>query len=75
MSDCYDHSIKKDMLNTVYGSKKELKDDLKNNRRELATWYYNEQSKYDRALSNFDEWYTEYAGESWEELNGQESNI
>ena len=73
MSDCYDHSIKKDMLNTVYGSKKELKDDLKNNRRELATWYYNEQSKYDRALSNFDEWYNEYAGESWEKLNGEES--
>jgi hypothetical protein len=24
---------------------------------------------YDYALANFDEWYREYAGESWEELN------
>ena len=69
MSNSYDHSIKKDMLDTVYGSKKELKDNLKENRRNLATWYYNEQTKYDRALANFDDWYKEYAGDSWEELN------
>ena len=69
MSNCYDHSIKKNMLDGVYGSKKELKDNLKENRRNLATWYYNEQTKYDRALANFDEWYKEYAGDSWEELN------
>jgi len=69
MSNSYDHNIKKDMLDTVYGSKKELKDNLKENRRELATWYYNEQTKYDRALANFDDWYKEYAGDSWEELN------
>ena len=70
MSNCYDHSIKKNMLDTVYGTKKELKDMLKENRRELSTWYHNEQMKYDRALANFDEWYKEYTGEySWEELN------
>jgi hypothetical protein len=69
MSNCYDHSIKKNMLDSVYGSKKELKDNLKENRRNLATWYYNEQTKYDRALANFDDWYKEYAGDSWEELN------
>ena len=57
------------MLDSVYGSKKELKDNLKENRRNLATWYYNEQTKYDRALANFDDWYKEYAGDSWEELN------
>ena len=69
MSNCYEHSIKKNMLDSVYGSKKELKDNLKENRRNLATWYYNEQTKYDRALANFDDWYKEYAGDSWEELN------
>jgi len=69
MSNCYDHSIKKNMLDTVYGTKKELKDMLKQNRRELSNWYYNEQMKYDRALANFDEWYGEYAGDTWEELN------
>ena len=69
MSNCYDHSIKKNMLDTVYGTRKELKDMLKENRRELSTWYHNEQMKYDSALANFDEWYNEYAGESWEELN------
>ena len=69
MSNCYDHSIKKNMLDTVYGTRKELKDMLKENRRELSTWYYNEQIKYDRALANFDEWYNEYTGDTWEELN------
>ena len=69
MSNSYDHSIKKNMLDSVYGTRKELKDMLKENRRELSTWYHNEQMKYDRALANFDEWYSEYAGESWEELN------
>ena len=54
MSNCYDHSIKKNMLDTVYGTRKELKDMLKENRRELSIWYYNEQAKYDRALANFD---------------------
>ena len=69
MSNCYDHSIKKNMLDNVYGTRKELKDMLKENRRELSTWYHNEQMKYDRALANFDEWYSEYAGDTWEELN------
>ena len=69
MSNCYDHSIKKNMLDTVYGTRKELKDMLKENKRELSTWYHNEQIKYDRALANFDEWYNEYAGDTWEELN------
>ena len=69
MSNCYDHSIKKNMLDSVYGTRKELKDMLKENRRELSTWYYNEQMKYDRALANFDEWYNEYTGDTWEELN------
>ena len=69
MSNCYDHSIKKNMLDTVYGTRKKLKDMLKENRRELSTWYYNEQMKYDRALANFDEWYNEYTGDTWEELN------
>ena len=69
MSNCYDHSIKKNMLDTVYGTRKELKDMLKENRREIPTWYHNEQMKYDRALENFDEWNSEYAGDTWEELN------
>ena len=69
MSNCYDHSIKKNMLDTVYGTRKEVKERRNENRRKLSVWYYNEQEKYDRALANFDEWYSEYAGESWEELN------
>ena len=69
MSNCYDHSIKKNMLDSVYGTRQQLKDDMKENRRNLSKWYY-EQMKYDRALANFDEWYKEYTGEySWEELN------
>ena len=73
MSNCYDHSIKKNMLDSVYGTRKELKNDMEENRRELTSWYYKQMSLYDYAFSNFDEWYREYAGDSWEELNGKEN--
>jgi len=39
MSNCYDHSIKKNMLSTVYGSKKDLKKDILKNYQELQKWY------------------------------------
>jgi uncharacterized protein YozE (UPF0346 family) len=42
---------------------------MKENRRNLSKWYYEQMAMYDYALANFDEWYREYAGESWEELN------
>ena len=67
MSNCYDHSIKKNMLSTVYGSKEDIKKELMKNRLELDDWYHTEQKKYDRALTEFDQWYEEYAGASWEE--------
>ena len=41
--------------------------------RELTSWYYKQMSLYDYAFSNFSEWYKEYAGDSWEELNGEEN--
>ena len=39
MSNCYDHSIKKNMLSTVYGSKEDLKKDILKNYQELQKWY------------------------------------
>ena len=46
---------------------------MKENRRELTSWYYKQMHMYDYAFSNFSEWYKEYAGDSWEELNGEEN--
>ena len=69
MSNCYDHSIKKNMLDSIYGTRQQLKDDMKENRRNLSKWYYEQMAMYDYALANFDEWYKEYAGDTWEEMN------
>jgi hypothetical protein len=63
MSNCYDHSIKKDMLT----SKEEAIKHIKQNRQELSDWYYKEDKKYNRALAHFDAWYEEYSGGTWEE--------
>ena len=73
MSNCYDHSIKKNMLDSVYGTRQELKNSMEENKRELSKWYYKQMRMYDYAFSNFSEWYEEYAGDSWEELNGEDN--
>jgi len=69
MSNCYDHSIKKDMLTSYSGwaSKEEAIKHIKQNRQELSDWYYKEDKKYNRALAHFDAWYEEYSGGTWEE--------
>ncbi len=69
MSNCYDHSIKKNMLDSVYGTRQQLKEDLKENRKNLSKWYYEQIAMYEYALANFDSWYEEYARASWEENN------
>ena len=71
MSNCYDHSIKKDMLTSYSGwaSKEEAIKHIKQNRQELRDWYFEEDKKYNRALAHFDEWYEEYSGGTWEENN------
>ncbi len=63
------------MLDSVYGTRQQLKDDMKENRRNLSKWYYEQMAMYDYALANFDEWYREYAGESWEELNDSKDQL
>lgn len=73
MSNCYDHSIKKNMLDSVYGTRQELKNNMEENKKELSKWYYKQMHMYDYAFSNFNEWYKEYAGDSWEELNGEDN--
>ena len=72
MSNCYDHSIKKNMLSTVYGSKENIKEDLMKSRLELVGWFSDQLKMYDRAMGNFDQWYEEYAGDTWEENNKDE---
>ena len=50
MSNCYDHSIKKNMLSTVYGSKEDLKKDILKNYQELQKWYEEQCKLYKRPL-------------------------
>ena len=69
MSNVYDHSIKKNMLDSVYGTRQQLKKDMKENRKNLSKWYHDQMAMYDYAEANFDAWYEEYAGASWEENN------
>ena len=76
MSNCYDHSIKKDMMDSYFwNSKEEAKANVLQNYKQLRQWYEDECKKYKRPLGgdeSFDQWYEEYTGGTWEENN--ESN-
>ena len=55
------------MLSTVYGSKEDLKKDVLKNYQELQKWYEEQCELYKRPLGgDFDKWYEEYAGDTWE---------
>ena len=73
MSNCYDHSIKKDMMDSYYwNSKEEAKANILQNYKQLRQWYEKECEKYKRPLGgdeSFDKWYEEYTGGTWEENN------
>ena len=60
------------MLSTVYGSKEDIKEDLMKSRLELVGWFSDQLKMYDRAMGDFDQWYEEYAGDTWEENNKDE---
>tara|TARA_R100001129_G_scaffold45762_1_gene31240 strand:+ start:217 stop:405 length:189 start_codon:yes stop_codon:yes gene_type:complete len=60
------------MLSTVYGSKEDIKEDLMKSRLELVGWFSDQLKMYDRAMGDFDQWYEEYAGDTWEENNKYE---
>ena len=70
MSNCYDHEYKSNMLNSYYWDNKDkAKKNLSENKIKLISWYQKQLTLYQNAEDNFDEWYKEYAGDSWEELN------
>ena len=72
MSNCYDHSIKRDMLDSYGGwsSKQEAKANVLKNYKELQKWYEEQCKLYKRPLGgDFDRWYEEYTGGTWEENN------
>ena len=73
MSNCYDHSIKKDMMDSYcWNSKEEAKANVLQNYKQLRQWYEDECKKYKRPLGgdeSFDLWYEEYTGGTWEENN------
>ena len=51
---------------------KDIKEDLIKSRLELVGWFSNQLKMYDRAMGDFDQWYEEYAGDTWEENNKDE---
>jgi len=70
MSNCYDHEYKSNMLDSYYwDSKDEAKKNLAENKIELTSWYQKQLTLYQNAEDNFDDWYAEYSGGSWEENN------
>jgi len=73
MSNCYDHSIKKDMMDSYsWNSKEEAKANVLQNYKQLRQWYEDECKKYKRPLGgdeSFDQWYEEYTGGTWKENN------
>jgi len=70
MSNCYDHEYKSNMLDSYYwDSKDEAKKNLAENKIELTSWYQKQLTFYQNAEDNFDDWYAEYSGGSWEENN------
>ena len=69
MSNCYDHELKMNMLDTYYWEDKvEAKKNLRENLNELDDWNKNEKKKYERAIWHFDNWYEEYTGQSFNEM-------
>ena len=69
MSNCYDHELKMNMLDTYYWEDKvEAKKNLRENLNELDDWHKNEKKKYERAIWHFDNWYEEYTGQSFNEM-------
>ncbi len=74
MSNCYDHSIKKDMLDSyTWNNKEEAKANVLKNYKELRQWYEKECEKYKRPLGgdeSFDKWYEDIINEPYDPANG-----
>jgi len=69
MSNCYDHELKMNMLDTYYfKDKKQTEKMLNENRAKLTNWFLFEMQKYQNAEKNFDQWFTEYTGQSFDEM-------
>ena len=70
MSNCYDHEYKSNMLDSYYWDNKDkAKKNLNKNKLKLLSWYQKQLTLYQNAENNFDDWYIEYAGGTWEENN------
>jgi len=70
MSNCYDHEYKSNMIDSYYwNNKDEAKKNLSENKIKLTSWYQKQLTLYQNAEDNFDDWYAEYSGGSWEENN------
>jgi len=66
MSNCYDHEVKMNMLDTYYfKNKKQAKENLNKNLQEFRKWYEDECKKYINAIGNFDDWFEQYTGQSF----------
>ena len=69
MSNCYDHELKMNMLDTYYfKNKKQVVKMLNESKAELTNWFFDEMQKYENAEKNLDQWFTEYTGQSFNEM-------
>ena len=58
------------MLDSYYWDNKDkAKKNLNKNKLKLLSWYQKQLMLYQNAENNFDDWYIEYAGGTWEENN------
>ncbi len=46
---------------------------LKESQAELTDWFFDEMQKYENAQKNFDQWFTEYTGQSFNEMLKEEN--
>ena len=73
MSNCYDHELKMNMLDTYYfNNKNDAEENLNKNLEQFRKWYEDEIKKYINAIGNFDNWYEEYTGMSFDKMLKEE---
>ena len=57
------------MLDTYYfKDKKQVVKMLNESKAELTNWFFDEMQKYENAQKNFDQWFEEYTGQSFDEM-------
>ena len=57
-----------------FKDKKQTEKMLNENRAKLTNWFLFEMQKYQNAEKNFDQWFTEYTGQSFDEMLNEQAS-